>query len=126
MPVIQFRTTASRVQVEGFPEGCERSGEGSFHVRPGATRVVTEAELEHLKKRSDCSFVVIRLDAVAPVEAAPIVPEVDGIAPEPQEPSGAPEVEGSPAVASFPLEGSGESAGGGKPSKRRRGGQQQP
>lgn len=50
MPVIQFRRHAKQVQVEDFPKGCERTVEGAMYVRPGATAVVTDAELKHLEK----------------------------------------------------------------------------
>lgn len=59
MSVIQFRTNAVLEQVEDFPKDCKRTEEGAFHVRPGATRVVTSAELAHLKKRG-CRLIVIR------------------------------------------------------------------
>lgn len=35
--------------VEGFPEDCERSVEGSLHLRPGQTVELTDDEYAHIK-----------------------------------------------------------------------------
>lgn len=48
MPVIRFAPQAHNHQVEP-PKDCERSCKGAIHVRPGTTKVVTQAELEHLQ-----------------------------------------------------------------------------
>ncbi len=66
MPVIQFLRTAQIEQIEDFPKGCARTvtkgndpkKAGALHVRPGATREVTEAELKHLQKRKVRLFVI--------------------------------------------------------------------
>lgn len=50
MPVIQFAKTEAVRQIEDFPKDCKRSHDGAMHVRPGSTKVVTEGELDHLRK----------------------------------------------------------------------------
>lgn len=50
MIVVQFAKGALACQVDDFPKDAKRSCVGSLHVRPSATKVVTQAELEHLQK----------------------------------------------------------------------------
>lgn len=38
------------LQVDDFPEGCERSCKGALHIRPSSTLEATDGELAHLKK----------------------------------------------------------------------------
>lgn len=48
---------------EGFPEDCERSVEGSIHLRPGQTIELSDDEYAHVKaQRPDLAknFVVLR------------------------------------------------------------------
>lgn len=35
--------------LEGFPQDCERSVEGSIHLRPGQTVELTDDEFAHIK-----------------------------------------------------------------------------
>jgi hypothetical protein len=56
-------------QVDGFPEGCERSRKGAIHLRPASTLVVTEGELAHLK--AQCPQEVAKFVDITP-EAPPI------------------------------------------------------
>ena len=51
MPNILYASTAQLAQVEGFPEGCERTVKGALHVRPGSMAVVSEGEAAHLRAR---------------------------------------------------------------------------
>lgn len=98
MPVIQFRTNAAIEQVEDFPKGCGRTEEGAFHVRPGATRVVTSAELAHLQKRG-CRLTVIR-QADAPPKAPDKAPDAAAELPPPNDTDATSEPETAPETAS--------------------------
>lgn len=51
MPNILYSPTAQLMQVEDFPENCERTVKGALHVRPGATAAVSDGEAAHLKRR---------------------------------------------------------------------------
>lgn len=124
MPVIQFLRHARHVQIEDFPKGCDRSSKGGFHVRPGATRVVTTAELDHLQKRKDAPLIVVRKDDPPPKEA-PVAeaPAPDGAGDDAGSPQGAsdgadtaPPADGAP-DSEEPLDGA---SGGGKSGKRGR------
>lgn len=42
--------SVSPVQVDDFPEGCERSVKGSLHLRPGS-KELTAGEWDHLKAK---------------------------------------------------------------------------
>jgi hypothetical protein len=50
MPTLVIPANVVQCHVEDFPDGCERSREGSVHVRPASTLTVTDDELAHLKK----------------------------------------------------------------------------
>ncbi|MGD9749391.1 MAG: hypothetical protein AB7W59_00185 [Acidimicrobiia bacterium] len=67
---VQVPSGVTPRQIEGFPADCERSVKGSLHVKPG-TLLVTEGELEHLRKHH--KDVARRLRVVGPVKepAAP-------------------------------------------------------
>lgn len=58
MPNILFSPTAQLVQIEDFPEDCERTVKGALYVRPGAMAVVSDGEAAHLKQRG-VSFSVV-------------------------------------------------------------------
>lgn len=51
MPNIIYSPTAQLVQVEDFPDGCERTVKGALYVRPGATAIVSSGEAAHLKAK---------------------------------------------------------------------------
>lgn len=51
MPNIIYSPTAQLVQVEDFPDGCERTVKGALHVRPGAFAIVSDGEAAHLKRK---------------------------------------------------------------------------
>ena len=55
---IIFSPMTQVAQVEDFPEGAARSVKGALHVKPSATRVVTQDEAQHLKARG-INFTVI-------------------------------------------------------------------
>lgn len=85
------------VQIDDFPEGCERSRKGALHLRPGSTETLTAAELEHLKAKH--AMIADRLrtvdttvakPAAAPVALSePVVVEEPAptVAPEPEKPA---------------------------------------
>lgn len=50
MVIIQTPKTIQPIQVEGFPDGAERSVKGALHILPNATRKITEDELAFLQK----------------------------------------------------------------------------
>lgn len=99
MPTIIFSPSAQLSTVDGFPKECERTVKGALHIRPGATCIVTDGELAHLKTLG-VAFVVTgaRKSTQAPQTAVaqPSVP--------PPAPSSKPKVSGgkepfAPAVA---------------------------
>lgn len=77
MPVVQYARTAHACQVEGIPSEVldekqeagkdpvmrkfERSVEGSLHLRPGGTMVLTADEFDWLKKSKKSIFKNIRV-----------------------------------------------------------------
>jgi len=88
MPVIQFAPQAQPCQVEDFAKDCDRSHKGAIHVRPGATKTVTKAELEHLQARK-IPLRVIRASDPEPKapQAAPGAPQAAPTASAPSAPS---------------------------------------
>jgi len=60
------------VQIDDFPEGCERSREGAIYLRPKSTEQVTDDELAHMAKaRPD----VMRFVQVLEVRRPPARPK---------------------------------------------------
>lgn len=113
MPVIQFARTAQPSQVEDFPKDCDRSHPGALHVRPGATKTVTKAELEHLQTRK------IPLHVVRAVDPAPKEPETAPEAPQAAPTASAPSAPSEPSSApSGASGGDSEGGSGGKGSKK--------
>lgn len=74
LQTIIFSPIAQVVQIDDFPEDIKRTIKGALHVKPGATRVVTEEEAAHLKARG-IHFTVIgqptKPSKPAPAEESP-------------------------------------------------------
>lgn len=81
------------VQIDDFPEGCERSRKGALHLRPGSTETLTAAELEHLKAKH--AVIADRLrtvdTAVAKPAVAPVGVSEPAVAEEPKNTQSPPE-----------------------------------
>lgn len=69
MYFIRFGHNALVQQVEGFPKDCKRSCEGALHVRPEATKKVTEAELKRLQELKIPLMIISKPKAVESVES---------------------------------------------------------
>ena len=123
MPVIQFRRNAKQIQVEDFPKECKRTVEGAMYVRPGATAVITDAELKHLQDRKIPLLVVPEKAPAKPApEDSPDKPDLEAAgAPGDEDASDAPtEPPAAPEEApASPEEASGISGKGKKRDKRR-------
>lgn len=39
------------VQIEGFPEDCERTRKGALHLRPATVENLSEGEVAHIKEK---------------------------------------------------------------------------
>ena len=59
--IIQYATTATPVQIEGFPADSKRSCAGALHLRPGSTLELTADELAFIRSRHVDTFRAIRI-----------------------------------------------------------------
>lgn len=61
--------TVDPIQIDDFPEGCERSCKGALHLRPSSTKMLTAGELGHLEKKYKGVFA--RLQFIESTESVP-------------------------------------------------------
>lgn len=59
------------LQVDGFPEKCERSCKGALHLRPSSTAVATDGELAHIKDKLPKVAEKLRVLSDVTLEAEP-------------------------------------------------------
>lgn len=62
------------VQIDDFPEGCERSCKGAVHFRPGALLQITAAELAHVQAKHAGLAATLRVSVSSPVVDVPLRP----------------------------------------------------
>jgi hypothetical protein len=73
MPTIIISPTAQLQQLDDFPDTVERTIEGSLHIRPGATYVLSDGEAAHLTSRG-IKYSVVGKAKPAPLSEAPTDP----------------------------------------------------
>jgi hypothetical protein len=49
MPLVYTSLGTTPRQVDDFSEGCARSTAGALHFKPESTKVITDAELQHIR-----------------------------------------------------------------------------
>lgn len=68
MLIIHMPQGVSPFQVENFPKKCKRSAAGAIHLKPGATKILTENEWEWISKEypAECVRAVVNKEIVKP------------------------------------------------------------
>jgi len=65
--IVTVRPGVSPHQIDDWPKDCERSCEGSLHVKPG-TYELTEGELKHIRKHHKALNRCLQVTEVKPKE----------------------------------------------------------